>query len=545
MTANHVSKHIFVTGGVASSLGKGLTASSLGRLLRARGLRVTMQKLDPYLNVDPGTMNPFQHGEVFVTDDGAETDLDIGHYERFLDTNLHGSANITTGQIYSKVIAKERRGEYLGETVQVIPHITNQIKDAMKAMAGPDVDVVITEIGGTVGDIESQPFLEAARQIRQDVGRDNVFYLHVSLVPYMGPAGELKTKPTQHSVSALRSIGITPDAIVLRSDRQIPESVKKKISLMCDVDIEGVVAAVDAPSIYDIPKVLYSEGLDTYVVKRLGIQCGDVVWGEWEDLLNKVHNPKHQVTVALVGKYIDLPDAYLSVTEALRAGGFANFAKVNIKWVASDDCATENGAAANLGDVDAICVPGGFGVRGIEGKLGALKYARENKIPTLGLCLGLQCMVIEVARNLAGIKDANSAEFDEATSNPVISTMSDQVEIVAGHGQMGGSMRLGLYKADLLQGSVVASVYGKNQISERHRHRYEVNNKYRDQISKTGLVFSGLSPDKHLVEFVELPKEVHPYYVGTQAHPEFLSRPTKPHPLFAGLIAAAIAKHGK
>jgi len=545
MTANHVSKHIFVTGGVASSLGKGLTASSLGRLLRARGLRVTMQKLDPYLNVDPGTMNPFQHGEVFVTDDGAETDLDIGHYERFLDTNLHGSANITTGQIYSKVIAKERRGEYLGETVQVIPHITNQIKDAMKAMAGEDVDVVITEIGGTVGDIESLPFLEAARQIRQDVGRDNVFYLHVSLVPYMGPAGELKTKPTQHSVSALRSIGITPDAIVLRSDRQIPESVKKKISLMCDVDIEGVVAAVDAPSIYDIPKVLYSEGLDAYVVKRLQIKCRDVVWGEWEDLLNKVHNPKHQVTVALVGKYIDLPDAYLSVTEALRAGGFANFAKVNIKWVASDDCATDKDAAANLSDVDAICVPGGFGVRGIEGKLGALKYARENKIPTLGLCLGLQCMVIEVARNLAGLKDANSAEFDESTTNPVISTMSDQIDIVAGNGQMGGSMRLGLYKADLLAGSVVAGVYGKNQISERHRHRYEVNNQYREQILKTGLVFSGLSPDKHLVEFVELPKDVHPYYVGTQAHPEFLSRPTKPHPLFAGLIAAAIAKHGK
>ena len=545
MTANHVSKHIFVTGGVASSLGKGLTASSLGRLLRARGLRVTMQKLDPYLNVDPGTMNPFQHGEVFVTDDGAETDLDIGHYERFLDTNLHGSANITTGQIYSKVISKERRGEYLGETVQVIPHITNQIKDAMKAMAGADVDVVITEIGGTVGDIESLPFLEAARQIRQDVGRDNVFYLHVSLVPYMGPAGELKTKPTQHSVSALRSIGITPDAIVLRSDRQIPESVKKKISLMCDVDIEGVVAAVDAPAIYDIPKVLYAEGLDGYLVKRLQIKCTDVVWGEWEDLLNKVHNPKYQVTVALVGKYIDLPDAYLSVTEALRAGGFANFAKVNIKWIASDDCATDKDAATNLSDVDAICVPGGFGVRGIEGKLGALKYARENKIPTLGLCLGLQCMVIEVARNLAGLKDANSAEFDESTTNPVISTMSDQVEIVAGNGQMGGSMRLGLYKADLLTGSVVAGVYGRNQISERHRHRYEVNNQYREQILKTGLVFSGLSPDKHLVEFVELPKEVHPYYVGTQAHPEFLSRPTKPHPLFAGLIAAAIAKHGK
>ena len=545
MTANHVSKHIFVTGGVASSLGKGLTASSLGRLLRARGLRVTMQKLDPYLNVDPGTMNPFQHGEVFVTDDGAETDLDIGHYERFLDTNLHGSANITTGQIYSAVIAKERRGEYLGETVQVIPHITNQIKDAMKAMAGPDVDVVITEIGGTVGDIESQPFLEAARQIRQDVGRDNVFYLHVSLVPYMGPAGELKTKPTQHSVTALRSIGITPDAIVLRSDRQIPLAVKKKISLMCDVDLAGVVAAVDAPSIYDIPKVLYAEGLDAFVVERLGVKCTDVVWGEWEDLLNKVHKPKSEVNVGLVGKYIDLPDAYLSVTEALRAGGFANYVKVNIKWVASDNCATDKDAAANLGDLDAICVPGGFGVRGIEGKLGALKYARENKIPTLGLCLGLQCMVIEVARNIAGLKDANSAEFDEKTGNPVISTMSDQIDIVAGNGQMGASMRLGLYKADLLANSVVAGVYGKSQISERHRHRYEVNNKYRDQLAKSGLVFSGLSPDKNLVEFVELPKEVHPYYVGTQAHPEFLSRPTRPHPLFAGLIAAAIIKHGK
>ena len=545
MTAPHVSKHIFVTGGVASSLGKGLTASSLGRLLRARGLRVTMQKLDPYLNVDPGTMNPFQHGEVFVTDDGAETDLDIGHYERFLDTNLHGSANITTGQIYSKVIAKERRGEYLGETVQVIPHVTNQIKDTMKAMAGPQVDIVITEIGGTVGDIESLPFLEAARQIRQDVGRDNVFYLHVSLVPYMGPAGELKTKPTQHSVSALRSIGITPDAIVLRSDRQIPDAVKKKISLMCDVEIEGVVAAVDAPSIYDIPKVLYSEGLDAYVVKRLGVKATDVVWGEWEDLLDKVHNPKHQVTVALVGKYIDLPDAYLSVTEALRAGGFANYAKVNIKWVTSDSCASDKDAANNLGDVDAICVPGGFGVRGIEGKLGALKYAREKKIPTLGLCLGLQCMVIEIARNLVGLKDANSAEFDPKTTNPVISTMSDQIDIVAGNGQMGASMRLGLYKADLLKGSVVAGVYGKAETSERHRHRYEVNNKYREQLSAAGIVFSGLSPDQHLVEFIELAKENHPYYVGTQAHPEFLSRPTRPHPLFTGLIAAAIAKHGK
>ncbi len=541
MTAPHVSKHIFVTGGVASSLGKGLTASSLGRVLRARGLRVTMQKLDPYINVDPGTMNPFQHGEVFVTDDGAETDLDIGHYERFLDTNLHGTANITTGQVYSSVIAKERRGEYLGDTVQVIPHITNEIKEKMKSMAGPDVDVVITEIGGTVGDIESLPFLEAARQIRQDVGRDNVFYLHVSLVPYMGPAGELKTKPTQHSVSALRSIGITPDAIVLRSDRDIPEAVKRKISLMCDVDFDGVVAAVDAPSIYDIPKVIHAEGLDTYVVKRLSLKCGDVVWGEWDDLLDRVHNPKTEVTVALVGKYINLPDAYLSVTEALRAGGFANFAKVNIKWVPSDECATESGSKDNLADVDAICVPGGFGVRGIEGKLGALKFARENKIPTLGLCLGLQMMVIEIARNIAGIKDANSTEFDANTKHPVISTMASQREVVAGNADMGGTMRLGLYEAKLLKNSVAANAYGVESVKERHRHRYEVNNDYRKQISDAGLVFSGLSPDEHLVEFVELPADVHPYYVGTQAHPELLSRPTRPHPLFSALIKAAIS----
>lgn len=541
MTAPHVSKHIFVTGGVASSLGKGLTASSLGRVLRARGLRVTMQKLDPYINVDPGTMNPFQHGEVFVTDDGAETDLDIGHYERFLDTNLHGTANITTGQVYSSVIAKERRGEYLGDTVQVIPHITNEIKEKMRSMAAPDVDVVITEIGGTVGDIESLPFLEAARQVRQDVGRDNVFYLHVSLVPYMGPAGELKTKPTQHSVSALRSIGITPDAIVLRSDRDIPESVKRKISLMCDVDFDGVVAAVDAPSIYDIPKVIHAEGLDSYVVKRLSLKSTDVVWGEWDELLDRVHNPKTEVTVALVGKYINLPDAYLSVTEALRAGGFANFAKVNIKWVPSDDCATEIGAKNNLQDVDAICVPGGFGVRGIEGKVGALRFARENKIPTLGLCLGLQMMVIEIARNKADIKDANSAEFDANTKHPVISTMASQREIVAGNADMGGTMRLGLYEAKLLKNSVVANAYGRESVKERHRHRYEVNNDYRKQISDAGLIFSGLSPDEHLVEFVELPQDIHPYYVGTQAHPELLSRPTRPHPLFTALIKAAIS----
>jgi CTP synthase len=541
MSQPHVTKHIFVTGGVASSLGKGLTASSLGRLLVARGIRVTMQKLDPYLNVDPGTMNPFQHGEVFVTDDGAETDLDIGHYERFLDRNLEGSANVTTGQIYSRVIARERRGEYLGETVQVIPHITNEIKERMLANDSDQVDVVITEIGGTVGDIESQPFLEAARQLRQEVGRDNVFYLHISLVPYIGPSGELKTKPTQHSIAALRSIGIAPDAVVLRCDRPIPEGIKKKISLMCDVDVEAVVAAVDAPSIYDIPKVLFSEGLDSYIVRRLSLGGHEVEWGEWDDLLKRVHFPKHHVKVALVGKYIDLPDAYLSVSEALRAGGFANDAKIELVWVPSDNCETLEGAKAALGEVDAICVPGGFGIRGIEGKLGALKFAREMKIPTLGLCLGLQCMVIEAARNLAGIKDANSAEFTPESGTHVIATMDDQKNIVAGQGDMGGSMRLGLYKASLTPGSIVAGVYGATEISERHRHRYEVNNKYRDQISAAGLNFSGIFKDRDLVEFVELPREVHPYYVGTQAHPELRSRPTRPHPLFVGLIAAAIA----
>ena len=537
----HVTKHLFVTGGVASSLGKGLTASSLGRLLRSRGIRVTMQKLDPYLNVDPGTMNPFQHGEVFVTDDGAETDLDIGHYERFLDTSLHGSANVTTGQVYSRVIARERRGEYLGETVQVIPHITNEIKERIRAMAAADIDIVITDIGGTVGDIESQPFLEAARQIRQEVGRENVFYLHVSLVPYIGPSGELKTKPTQHSVAALRSIGITPDAIVIRSDREIPSSVKRKISMMCDVDLEAVVAAVDAPSIYDIPKVLHSEGLDAYVVRRLGLPFKDVDWEEWDSLLAKVHHPAHSVRVALVGKYIDLPDAYLSVTEALRAGGFGNNSRVEIKWVASDGCETWEGAKELLSDVDAICVPGGFGVRGIEGKVGALHFARVSKIPTLGLCLGLQCMVIEGARNLAGISDANSAEFAPETKSPVISTMADQHAVVSGDADMGGSMRLGLYRAVLEPTSLVAKTYGATEISERHRHRYEVNNDYRQALIDSGLCFSGLYPERDLVEFVELPQEVHPYYVGTQAHPEFRSRPTRPHPLFMGLISAAIA----
>ena len=537
-------KHLFVTGGVASSLGKGLTASSLGNLLKSRGLRVTMQKLDPYLNVDPGTMNPFQHGEVFVTNEGAETDLDIGHYERFLDVDLHGSANVTTGQVYSTVIAKERRGEYLGDTVQVIPHITNEIKSRVRRMAGPEVDIVITEVGGTVGDIESLPFLEAVRQVRHEVGRENVFFLHVSLLPYIGPSGELKTKPTQHSVAALRSIGIQPDAIVLRADREVPVNIKRKISLMCDVDVDAVVAAVDAPSIYDIPKVLHAEGLDAYVVRRLGLPFRDVDWTDWDQLLRRVHNPAHEVTVALVGKYVDLPDAYLSVTEALRAGGFANDARVNLRWVTSDDCLTSEGAQEALGDVDAICVPGGFGVRGIEGKLAALKFARERGIPTLGLCLGLQCMVIEYSRNMAGLEGAGSAEFDEATPHPVIHTMTDQRDVVAGERDMGGTMRLGLYPAKLGDGTVVREVYGEPYVDERHRHRYEVNNDYRATLEAAGMVFSGTSPDGRLVEFVELPRDVHPYYVATQAHPELRSRPTQAHPLFRGLIAAALARRG-
>ncbi|WP_075015940.1 CTP synthase [Geodermatophilus obscurus] len=547
-------KFVFVTGGVVSSLGKGLTASSLGALLSARGLRVTMQKLDPYLNVDPGTMNPFQHGEVFVTEDGAETDLDVGHYERFLDTDLGARSNVTTGQVYSDVIAKERRGEYLGDTVQVIPHITNEIKSRILAAAesgapvGDDedddggVDVVITEIGGTVGDIESLPFLEAARQVRHEIGRDNCFFLHISLVPYIAPSGELKTKPTQHSVAALRNIGIQPDALVCRADREIGTGLKRKISLMCDVDTEGVIACPDAPSIYDIPKVLHREGLDAYVVRRLGLPFRDVDWTVWGDLLDRVHRPKQTVTIALVGKYVDLPDAYLSVSEALRAGGFAHRSRVQIRWVPSDDCQTPEGAAAALGDVDGVCIPGGFGVRGIEGKLGAIRYSRTNGIPTLGLCLGLQCMVIEYARNMAGLEHANSAEFDPDTPDAVIATMADQVDVVAGRGDMGGTMRLGSYPAALQKGSQAAAAYGSTEVTERHRHRYEVANAYRDRLGRAGLVFSGTSPDGHLVEFAELPREVHPFFVGTQAHPELKSRPTRPHPLFAAFVRAAIER---
>ncbi len=539
--SNGTTKHIFVTGGVVSSLGKGLTAASLGNLLTARGLRVVMQKLDPYLNVDPGTMNPFQHGEVFVTDDGAETDLDIGHYERFLDINLSQSANVTTGQIYSTVIAKERRGEYLGDTVQVIPHITDEIKRRMRLQAGddPQPDVIITEIGGTVGDIESQPFIEAARQVRHELGRKNCFFVHVSLVPFMNASGEQKTKPTQHSVAALRSIGIQPDALVLRSDRPVSESNKRKIALMCDVDEAAVVNAIDVPSIYDIPTMLHDQGLDAYIIDQLGLDAGEVSWDGWASLLQAVHEPEYNVTIGLVGKYIDLPDAYLSVTEALRAGGFAHNTKVSLKWIASDECGTPEGAAMQLADVDAICVPGGFGVRGIEGKVGALRYARENGIPALGLCLGLQCMVIEYARHESGLTGASSSEFDPDTEFPVIATMAEQVEIIAG-GDLGGTMRLGLYPATLADGSIVSELYGATEASERHRHRYEVNNGYREQIADAGLWFSGTSPDGHLVEYVELPREVHPFYVGTQAHPELRSRPNRAHPLFRGLVGAAL-----
>ena len=541
-------KQIFVTGGVASSLGKGLTASSLGRLLRSRGLKVVMQKLDPYINVDPGTMNPFQHGEVFVTEDGAETDLDIGHYERFLDVSSSAKANTTTGQVYQRVLAKERRGEYLGDCVQVIPHITDEIKRRMRSQADPqgydnpeDIpDVIITEIGGTVGDIESQPFIESARQIRSELGRGNCFFIHVSLVPFLAASGELKTKPTQHSVAALRSSGIQPDAIVCRSDRELPEEVKSKIALMCDVDKEAVVTCPDAPSIYEIPKVLHREGLDAYVVRRLDLPFHDVDWSEWEKVLTAVHHPQYSVEIALVGKYIGLHDAYLSVSEALSAGGFANDTKVSIRWVSADDCETPADASRSLGGVDGVLIPGGFGGRGISGKVQAVQWSRENRIPTLGICLGLQTMVIEVARDLLGISGATSTEFDPNTSDPVIATMDEQRNIVSGEGDLGGTMRLGAYPATLKEGSIVAGVYGTREVSERHRHRFEVNPAYIERLEAAGLHISGTSPDGKLVEFVELDSSLHPYFVATQGHPEFKSRPTRPHPLFAGLVKAAL-----
>lgn len=543
---SHQPKFIFVTGGVVSSLGKGLSAASLGQLLKARGLKVTMQKLDPYLNVDPGTMSPFEHGEVFVTEDGTETDLDLGHYERFLDVNLSKNANVTTGKVYSTVIARERHGGYLGKTVQVVPHITDEIKARILAMAeGEELpDVVITEIGGTVGDMESQPFLEAVRQVRHEIGRENVLFIHCTLVPYLAPSGELKTKPTQHSVAELRGLGIVPDALVLRCDREVPGALKAKIALMCDVDREGVISCADAASIYDIPEVLFREQLDTFVIRRLNLPFKDVDWTQWRDLLDRVHNPRGSITIGLVGKYTDLPDAYLSIAEALRAAAFQHYQKVDIQWVSADECASPEGAAQALAGLDGLVIPGGFGHRGIEGKIGAITYAREHRLPTLGICLGLQCIVLEAARS-AGIEDASSTEFDPQTSAPVIATMAEQQAAVTGEADLGGTMRLGAYPALLAEDSLVASLYGQREVSERHRHRYEVNNTYRDEISAgSQLRFSGTSLDGELVEFVEYPEEVHPFLVGTQAHPEYKSRPTRPHPLFSGLMSAAIARRG-
>ena len=523
-----------MTGGVASSLGKGLTASSLGRLLKARGLRVTMQKLDPYINVDPGTMNPFQHGEVFVTDDGGETDLDLGHYERFVDVPLNRKSNATTGSIYQAVLAKERHGAYLGDTVQVIPHITNEIKDRILSLATEDVDVVITEVGGTVGDIEILPFLEAIRQFRKDVGRDNVFYVHVTLVPFIGPSGEQKTKPTQHSVTELRSRGIQPDAIVCRSDRPIPTRLKEKISQLCDVPERGIVSAIDAETLYEIPLVLHDEGLDDYVCSMLRLDDTPPDLTNWQMLVDQVRAADFEVRIGVVGKYVTLPDAYLSVAEALRHGGYACGAKVQIDWIASDD--TEGLLAeGRLRELDGIVIPGGFGFRGIEGKIAAAGFARLQQIPFLGLCLGLHCATIEFARDACGLAGANSAEFDTQSPHKVIDLMDDQREVV----EMGGTMRLGAYPAKLAPGSLVRELYGEEVVYERHRHRYEVSNHYRRRLVEGGLVMSGASPDDRLVEFIELPREVHPYFVATQAHPEFKSRPDRPHPLFSGFMLAA------
>ncbi|MGH9002476.1 MAG: CTP synthase [Acidimicrobiia bacterium] len=529
-------RFIFITGGVVSSLGKGIAAASIGRLLVSRGLKVAIQKFDPYINVDPGTMSPFQHGEVFVTEDGAETDLDLGHYERFTDANTSRGSNVTAGAIYNSVIRKERRGDYLGGTVQVIPHITNEIKERIRKLANDEVDVVITEIGGTVGDIEILPFLEAIRQFRKDVGRDNVFYVHVTLVPFIGPSGEQKTKPTQHSVTELRSRGIQPDAIVCRSDRPIPIRLKEKISKLCDVPEEGIVSAIDTPNIYEIPLVLHDEGLDDYVCRVLGLQHEASLDG-WRRLVRRVEEATTEVRIGLVGKYVNLPDAYLSVVEALKHGGYDHGAKVVVDWIASED-AEGLLAEGRLHELDGIVVPGGFGVRGVEGKIASVTYAREHKVPFLGLCLGMQCAVIEFARNVCGLAGANSSEFDSATPHPVIDLMDDQREVV----DKGGTMRLGKYPAVLAPDSIVREAYGQEVVYERHRHRYEFNPRYRRRLEEAGLRASGTSPDDRLVEFVELDPAVHPYFVATQAHPEFRSRPNRPHPLFAGLVQAALAR---
>ena len=528
-------KHIFVTGGVASSLGKGLTASSLGRLLKLRGLRVTLQKLDPYINVDPGTMNPYEHGEVFVTDDGGETDLDLGHYERFTDENLSRNSNATTGSIYQSVLAAERRGDYLGKTVQVIPHITDEIKRRIHRLATDDVDVVITEVGGTVGDIEILPYLEAIRQFRKEAGRDNICYLHVTLVPFIGPSGEQKTKPTQHSVTELRSRGIQPDLIVCRSEEPLSDDLKLKISNLCDVDAESVVNAADARNIYELPLIFHEEGLDDVVCEVLRIDQGahPLDLTPWERVVDLVEAADEPVRVGLIGKYVQLQDAYLSVVEALKHAGFHHGAKVEVDWIQAEDVEGLL-AAGRLAELDGMVIPGGFGARGIEGKIAAARYAREEGVPCLGLCLGLHCMTIEFARNVLGLAEANSTEFDPTTQHPVIDLMLDQRDIT----DKGGTMRLGAYYAVLTAGTRVGDAYGEPVVSERHRHRYEFNSNYKARLEAHGFICSGISPDRRLVEFIELAE--HPFWVGTQAHPEFKSRPDRPHPLFRDLIGAAL-----
>ncbi|MBK02182.1 MAG: CTP synthase [Actinomycetota bacterium] len=530
-----MTKHIFVTGGVASGLGKGITGSSLGRLLKARGLRVTMQKFDPYINVDPGTMNPFEHGEVFVTDDGGETDLDLGHYERFIDEPLTKDSNATTGSIYQAVLAAERHGDYLGKTVQVIPHITDEIKRRIRRLATADTDVVITEVGGTAGDIEILPFLEAIRQMRLDAGRGNVCYVHVTLVPFIGPSGEQKTKPTQHSVTELRSRGIQPDAVVLRSEEPIDTALREKISRLCDVELSGVVNAPDASNLYEIPLILHDEGLDRYVCEILGLANLEPDLGSWSALVDRIEDATSKVRVGVIGKYVSLPDAYLSVVEALRHGGYHHGAEIDIDWIQAEEIEGLL-AGGRLAHLDGMVIPGGFGERGIEGKIAAARYARENEVPCLGICLGLQVMVAEFCRNELGLVGANSREFDPTTSHPVVDLMDSQRDVT----DMGGTMRLGLYPARLLDDSRVAAMYGDSLIYERHRHRYEVNNDYRVPMEEQGLRCSGLSPDGRLVEFIEL--DAHPFWVGTQAHPEFKSRPDRPAPLFRGLVGAALAR---
>ncbi len=532
-----MTKFVFVTGGVSSSLGKGLTASSLGRLLKSRGLKVTMCKLDPYLNVDPGTMNPGEHGEVFVTDDGGETDLDLGHYERFIDEALTRVSNTTTGSVYSNVIAKERRGDYLGKTVQVIPHITDEIKERIRRVGAMGADVVIVEIGGTVGDIEIVPFIESIRQYRRDAGRGNVCYVHLTLVPYLAPSGEQKTKPTQHSVTELRSRGIQPDVIVCRSDQPISDGLKRKISLLCDVPIQAVISAVDEASIYDIPGTLHREGLDTIVCETLGIDLEQhpINLDPWNTVVHRVHNTTKTLRIGVVGKYVTMPDAYLSVGESIRHAGFAVGATTRIEWLEAERVPTDIDAD-RLRQLDGIIVPGGFGERGIEGMIATARIAREQQIPYLGICLGMQVMVVEYARHVMGLSDAHSTEFSLTTSAPVIALMAEQVDVT----DLGGTMRLGACPAMLEEGSIVQQLYGVGVVSERHRHRYEFNGRYRDQFEASGMRCSGVSPDGRLVEFVEVGD--HPFFIGTQAHPEFKSRPDRPHPLFLGLITAAATR---